>query len=790
MSLAAGTRLGPYEVLSPLGAGGMGEVYRARDTRLEREVALKILGRDLLGDESARKRFRKEAQALAKLNHPHIAQVHDFATEQGVDFLVMELVPGETLSDRLARGPLPEPDVRKIVKELAEGLAAAHAEGVIHCDLKPANLRLSRDGILKILDFGLARLRRPTVTGDATASLKGTEVAVSGTLPYMAPEQLRAESLDVRTDLWGAGAVLYELATGTRPFRDAVPAKLTDAILHTDPEPPSTRRPEVSAELSNVILRCLEKDPDRRFQSANELRSGLERLTSPTAPTASTATPKRSSRVWLGAASAALLGALALSGVFLFGRTRPISSVAVLPFVNASGTADLEYLSDGIAEELINSLTQVQALKVIARPTAFSYKGRPVEPRDIGSELKVRAVVMGRLSRRADTISVQVDLVDTAEGAELWGGKFERRLGEIASLQQDINRQVTSVLRVKLTSDQKKRLARPQTDNAEAFQLYLRGRRFLSEMSTASEYLKSLDYFKQAVQKDPDFAKGWAGLADGYAYLSFEDLEPAREVMPKAREAAQKALALDPDLAEAHTSLGIVKMYYDRDLPGAEVEFRKAIELNPGEDFSRHWYAHYLEKVQRFEEANAELRRVVELDPLSPMYTGDLALQYYFMRQPEKVVEIALKNKSPGSVSPWEVIALALAYEMLGRREESLATIGKVTATDPIYRGFAGALLARQGRRAEAERILAEMRAQKGYVPSFQLALVHLGLGQTDETFRYLEMAYADRSSALYDWILIDPQWSVVHDDPRYKDLLRRLRLPSPKPARGSSATR
>jgi serine/threonine protein kinase/tetratricopeptide (TPR) repeat protein len=763
----------------------MGEVYRARDTRLERDVALKILGRSLLADDGARRRFRKEAQALAKLNHAHIAQVHDFATEEGVDFLVMELVPGETLSERLSRGPLSESEVLKVGRELAEGLAAAHAEGVVHCDLKPANLRLSKDGVLKILDFGLARLRRPAVTNVVTATVSGTEIGVSGTLPYMAPEQLRAESLDARTDLWSAGAVLYELATGTRPFPETVQAKLTDAILHSNPEPPSARRPEVSAGLSSLILKCLEKNPDRRIQSANELRLGLERLASPTAPTAGTTSPTATPALRRAGAAAAIVGALALSGVFLLGRSRPISSVAVLPFVNTSGAADLEYLSDGIAEELINSLTQLQPLKVIARPTAFSYKGRPAVPREIGSELKVGAVVMGRLSRRGETISVQVDLVDTAEGAELWGGKFERRLSEVASLQQEINRQVTSVLRVKLTSDQKKRLARPQTENAEAFQLYLRGRQFLSEMSTASEYLKSLDYFKQAVQKDPNFAKGWAGLADAYAYLSFQDLEPAREVMPKAREAAQKALALDPDLAEAHTSLGIVKMYYDWDLPGAETEFRRAMELNPGEDFSRHWYAHYLEKVQRFEEANAELRRVVELDPLSPMYTGDLALQYYFMRQPEKVVEIALKNKSPDSVSPWEVIALALAYEMLGRREESLVTIGKMTATDPIYRGYAGALLARLGRRAEAERILAEMSAQKGYVPAFQLALVHLGLSHTDETFRYLEMAYADRSSALYDWILIDPQWDVVHDDPRYNDLLKRLRLPPPRSPRG-----
>jgi tetratricopeptide (TPR) repeat protein len=434
-----------------------------------------------------------------------------------------------------------------------------------------------------------------------------------------------------------------------------------------------------------------------------------------------------------------------------------------------------------MTEELINSLTQVEPLKVIARPTAFSYKGRPAAPRDIGTELNVRSVVMGRLTRHGETVTVQVDLVDTVEGAELWGGKFERRFAEIASLQQEINRQVTSVLRVKLTNEQKRRLARPQTENAEAFRLYLRGRQFLSQ----DNVVDSLDEFKRAVENDPTFAKGWAGLAYGYAYQAMRDIEPAREAMPKAREAARKALALDPEVAEAHTALGIVTMFYDRDLPGAEAEFRRAMELNPGEDFSRHWYAHYLEKVQRFKEANAELRRVAELDPLSLMYKGDLAFQYYFMRQPEKAIETVLKEKAS---DPFMMI-LALSYEMLGRREESLAAIRKVTATGAMRRGFVGALLARLGKRAEAEGILAEMKAQKGYVPAFPLALVNLGLGDRDETFRYLEKAYDDRSTAMYDWLSTDPQWSVLRDDPRFKDLMRRLRLPLPNAPQRSRPT-
>ena len=778
-----------YRIEREIGAGGMATVYLAEDLRHHRKVAVKVL-RPELAASIGPERFMREIEVAARLQHPHILPLHDSGEADGFLYYVMPYVEGVSLRERLAQqGELPVPDAVRILTELVEALAYAHGQGVVHRDLKPDNIMLSGRHPL-VMDFGIAK----AVSLATTAQAPTTAGVALGTPAYMAPEQATADPhVDHRVDLYAIGVIGYELLTGQPPFTGMSAQQILAAQVTMDPAPISARRSTVPPGLDALLMRCLQKRPADRPQSANAVLQVLETLATPSAGLTPTATRPVGRATKAGSRRGLLVGAVvvifagAAVGVLRLGRPGAIPSVAVLPFVNASGNADLEYLSDGIAEELINSLTQVESLKVIARPTAFSYKGRSVAPRGIGAELKVRAVVMGRLAQRGETITVQVDLVDAVEGAELWGAKFERRLSEIASLQQEINRQVTSVLRVKLTSEQKKRLARPRTENAEAFQLYLRGRQFLSEMSTGAEYLKSLDYFKQAVEKDPNYAKGWAGLADAYAYLSFQELEPAGAVMPKAQEAAQKALALDPDLAEAHTSLGIVKMYYDRDLPGAEAEFRRAMELNPGEDFSRHWYAHFLEKSQRFEEANAELRRVVELDPLSPMYTGDLALQYYYMRQPEKVIEIALKGKSPDSVSPWEVIALALAYEMLGRREESLAAIGKMTATDALFRGYAGALLARQGKRAEAEGILAGMKAQKGYVPAFYLALVHLGLGRTDEAFRYLERAYDERSSALYDSVSQDPQWSVLYHDARYQDLLRRLRLPPPAAARGGS---
>jgi serine/threonine-protein kinase len=777
-----------YRLERELGAGGMATVYLAEDLKHHRMVAIKVLRPELAASLGSA-RFIREIEVAARLQHPHILPLHDSGEADGFLYYVMPYVEGVSLRERLAQeGELPVADAVRILTEVVEALAYAHRQGVVHRDLKPDNIMLSGRHPL-IMDFGIAK-----AVSLATSAHAPTTVGVAlGTPAYMAPEQATGDPhVDHRADLYAVGVIGYELLTGEPPFTGMSAQQILAAQVTADPAPIATGRATVPPGLDALLMRCLQKRPADRPQSAEEILQLLETMATPSAGLAPTAartmvppTQARWRRGLLIGAGVAVLAAAAIA-VFLLGKPRAIPSVVVLPFVNASGNADLEYLSDGIAEEIINSLTQVQSLKVIARPTAFSYKGRPAVPREIGAQLKVRGVVMGRLTQRGEMITVQVDLVDAVEGAELWGEKFERRLGEIASLQQEINRRVASVLRVQLTSEQKKRLARPQPENAEVFQLYLRGRQFLSEMSTGAEYLKSLDYFKQAVAKDPSYAKGWAGLAYGYAYLSFQELEPTGEVMPKAREAAQKALALDPDLAEAHTSMGIVMMSYDKDLPGAEAEFRRAMELNPGEDFSRHWYAHYLEFMQRFEEANAELRRVVEIDPLSPMYTGDLAMQYLYMRQPEQVIEIALKGKSPDSVSPWEVIALALAYEMLGRREESLATIAKMTATDAIFRGYAGALLARQGKRAAAESILEELKARKGYVPAFYLALVYLGLGQTDESFRYLEKAYDERSSAMNFSISLDPQWGVVHDDPRYQDLLRRLRLPPPVKSRNA----
>jgi serine/threonine protein kinase len=778
-----GRTLGHYRILDRVGAGGMGIVYRARDERLERDVAVKVLPPGSLADDTARKRFREEALALSRLNHPNIATVHDFDSQEGVDFLVTELVSGASLHDKLVAGPFPEKEVVRIGTQLADGLEAAHSAGVIHRDLKPGNLRLTPEGRLKILDFGLAKRVDPVDQATVTQSV--VESGPMGTLAYMAPEQLLNEKVDTRADIWAAGVVLYELATGKRPFDEKSVTALSDNILHHPPPSPQILQPRLSARFADIIQKCLEKDPENRYQSVKELQVDLRRLGQPSSG-ATQVTIRESHakyrKVLLGALLVAVVIAAAITVTgYLYVRRPPIQSVAVLPFANSSGDPNMEFISDGITEEMINHLTQVPGLKVIARPTAFTYKGRASTPREVGKELGVAAVVLGRVSQRGNEFTVQVDIVDTSDGSEVWGGQFRRSMPEIQSIQSDIVLQVTDKLRFKLSGEQEKRLSKRATESADAYKLYLQGRFCISEIEV-SKYPQCVELFEQALVKDSAYAQAWAGLADAYAYLGLLDLEPPAQVMSKARDAALKALQMDDSISEAHTSLGIIKLCYDWDAPGAEAEFHRAMELNPGDVFGRHWHAHYLEAIGELAKANAEMLKIVELDPLSKMYTSDLLYEFYFMRQPEKVVQMAKSWTGPQSIGAEGWFTLALAYEQLGRRAEAVETAEKGLASDDssFTKGYIGAILGRQGKRAEAEKILADLkhRSATGYAPGISLAIVCFGLGDNDQGFHYLERAYEERAFEVVLLLPLDPQFDHLRNDPRYVQLLRRYNLP------------
>jgi eukaryotic-like serine/threonine-protein kinase len=775
-----GRILGHYRLLEQIGQGGMGVVFRARDERLQRDVAVKILPPGML-DDASRRRFRGEALAMSALNHPNIATVHDFDCVDGVDYLVTEFIPGQTLDDKIAATPMPEKQVVELGAQMAEGLATAHAQGITHRDLKPGNLRVTPEGRLKILDFGLAQLQ--PVPDAATVTAVDAAGGV-GTLPYMAPEQLRGEKGDVRSDLWSAGTVLYEAATGKAPFIGRTASALAGEILHAQPVAPRQVRPALSAKLEDVILKCLEKEPENRYQSAKELLVDLRRLSSASSTT-STVPPigPRAARavrlLWAAAAMTFLLLATGLLA-YVYLRPKPIRSVAVLPFVN-SGDASNEYISDGITEELINSLTQVAEMKVIARPTAFSYKGRQISPQQVGRELGVSAVVLGRLMQSGNQITVQVDIIDTSDGSEIWGGQLRRAATEVQSIQQDIVLQVSDKLRLKLSGQKAERLARRTTQNSEAYERYLRGRFCIAQVSTA-KLRECVQLFQQATKLDPEYAQAWAGLADAYAYLGVFDLEPPIQVVLKARETANRALQIDETVAEAHTSLAIVKLFFDWDFRGGEAELRRALELNPGDIFGRHIHAHYLEITGQMPQAHAEMRKIMELDPVSTMYTADVASEYYFMHQPEKVVELSRRWTGMDSMDSLGWIMLALAYEDLGKKKESVELVERVLAGDDSANtsGYAGMLLGRLGQTARAKEILANLkrRSTTEYVPPFALAMVSFGLGDDAQAFTYLKQAYEQHSPMIMFELLLDPQFDRYRSDPRYLELARHYNVP------------
>jgi TolB-like protein/Flp pilus assembly protein TadD len=774
-----GQTLGHYRVLEQIGAGGMGLVFRAQDERLNRDVALKVLPPGTLTDENARKRFRQEALALSKLNHPNIETVHDFDTQDGIDFLVMELIPGVTLDEKLKAGPLPELEVRRLGAQLAEGLAAAHEQSVIHRDLKPGNLRLTLDGRLKILDFGLAKLLQPISADALTDSLSQTHGAV-GTMPYMAPEQLRGESVDARSDIWAAGAVLYEMAAGRRPFPQASGPMLVDAILNHSPAPPSTTRPGISSGLDHIVLKALDKSPRLRYQSAKELLVDLERLTSGGPLAAAPRKPGLRRRWYVSTFAAALLLGVAAWLYLLVGRGKAIDSVAVMPFVNASGDLSAEYLSDGVSESIINNLSQLPELRVKARSTVFRYKGqKDLDPEKIGRDLRVRAVVMGQVTQRGDSLIVEAELVDTANGSRLWGNQYNRKLADILGLQEEISKDISEKLRLRLSGQEAKLLVKHPTDDPEAYRLYLQGCYF-SHKFTVDGLKMGVDLFRQALERDGSYARAYAGMGESYVLLA-NRTNPG-EYYPKAEEAAKRAVQLDDTLAEAHTSLGLAKFYYEFDWRGAEREFRRAIELRPEDSEAHHWYSHLLLAEGRAQESLKETQRALEIDPLSPELVGHLAWHYFLTRQYDLAVEQARKGIKVDPSLYSSHLFLGWAYEQKRMYPEATAEFEKVVSL--THRSAAslsslGHVYALAGRKADAEKLLDELQqqAKQRYVSSYFPAIIYLGLGNKEEALHWLERTSTEPGYWVGD-LKMEPRLDSIRTNPRFKEIVRRVGLP------------
>jgi serine/threonine protein kinase/Tfp pilus assembly protein PilF len=797
-----GQTVSHYRILRKIGGGGMGVVYEAEDLKLGRHVALKFLPEELANDPQALERFRREARAASALNHPSICTIYEIDEADGRTFIAMELLEGQTLRHQINGKPLEIEMVLDLGIQIADALDAAHAKGIVHRDIKPANIFVTNRGQAKILDFGLAKVSlKPENLAMSAATIDSEEHLTSpgstlGTVAYMSPEQVRGKELDARTDLFSFGAVLYETCTGTLPFRGDTSALIFNAILERPPVAPVRINPDIPPKLEDVINKALEKDCRLRYHHASDIRTDLQRLKRDTESgkvvSSGTATLRWSRRSMLtGAVAFVFVIALVSVGAFYFGsssRTR-INSVAVLPFSDASGDPNAEYISDGITEGIIDRLSGLPNLKVISRTSAFRYKRREIEPQKVGKELGVEALVTGRVIQRGDDLSVSVELVDAREDKQLWGEQYSRKLADLHSVQQEIATSISENLRVRLTSEEKSRLVKSFEPKPEAYQLYLKGR-YLSDQSTVEGLKKSIAYFQQAIDKDPGYAMAYVGLADSYNWLGggLNYVAPS-ETMPKAKAAAMKALELDKTLGEAHAALAYAEWFYDWDWSTAEREFKAAIELNPSSAISHERYSECLLTKTRFDEGIRERKRAEELDPISTHSLGGLGHAYLVMGRYDESIPHFQKALDLYPNAAFIRAQLAWSYAMKRMYPKALAEYDKiaepdkaVAAENQLVADGLGWVYAVAGRRDDALKIAREVEhlSSRTYVDYYQLATIYAGLGEREEAFRLLEKGYQERSVGML-YLRVDPFWENVRSDPRYVDLLHRIGLLQPE---------
>ena len=829
--LADDFKIGHYRIISKIGKGGMGEVFLAQDTKLDRKVALKILPSEFAQDKDRMSRFVREAKSASALNHPNILTIYEINEFENTHFIATEFIDGNTLNQYAKDNRLNYKSALEIAVQVASALDEAHTAGIVHRDIKPDNIMVRSNGLVKILDFGIAKLTEKRTleieSEDATAIQVGTTPGmIIGTANYMSPEQAKGKEVDARTDIFSFGVVLYEMMAGQNPFEGETALEVIGAILHKEPKP--LNKTEVPPEIKKIIGKCLRKDRDERYQTIKdvfndlkdvkqelEFQNKLERTVSPekekpktqllqaatideihqTTTNETIIGKAKSNKLLVVGLAILLLSAIGFAYWFFNRSGKQIESIAVMPFVNESGSTDVEYLSDGMTETLISSLSQIPKLSVKARSSVFRYKGKETDAQTVGKELNVQAILNGRIVQRGDNLTLYLSLVDAQTGNQIWGEPYNRKMIDLVSLQSEIALDVSQKLKIKLSGVEQQKLTKNYTANTEAYQLYLKGLYYWNKFP-AKEYEKSRDYFEQAIDVDPTYALAFSGLADYYGFRANSGLVPPDEYWLKAEAAANKALALDASLGEAHSSLATVKMYYYRDWAGAERELKQAIELSPNNSETHQLYSIYLIAHGRFDEGLAEQKKALELEPLSLRLNRNLARAFYRMRDYDRAIEQYQKTLELVPNNAFTHRLLGDAYEEKGMQKEAVAEWSKAlrltgdtgavtTLTDDkesamllertfAASGFDAAVRALWQRELEK---LNEKTRRGEYFSAMEYVIAYTRLADKEQAFAWLAKAEQERNWLIFQAIR-DPRYDSLRSDSRFQDLLRRVRLP------------
>jgi eukaryotic-like serine/threonine-protein kinase len=805
----AGQMFGPFRIVSLLGVGGMGEVYLADDTRLSRKVALKLLPPQFTVNADSVRRFEQEARAASALNHPNIVTIYEIGESNSARFIATEFVDGQTLRDHMASTRMSVAEVLHVARQVASALATAHAAGIVHRDIKPDNIMLRRDRIVKVLDFGLAKLVPNQLAavdseGPTRPMVRTSPGIVMGTVKYMSPEQARGEEVDARTDIWSLGVVLYEMLTGSVPFDGRTMSDVLAAILRAEPPALTGSGSEILAELERIVKKALSKDREGRYQGVEDLASDLKslgkrlefeaeprisheakRLAGDTHTTTKAeyiiGATRRQKRVTLSVLVALLVTTAAAYFVhsrYFAGSEAGIRSIAVLPFVNAGGDPNMEYLSDGISESLINALSQLPDVKVIGRSSSFRYKGKDSDPQEVANVLGVEAVLMGRVAQRGENLLINVELVNARDKTQVWGEQYNRTAADLLAVQAEISSEIAEKLRLRLTGAQEQRLAKRETTNPQAYDLLLKGRFYLRKTGGMENLQKAADYYNKAIAADPTYAPAYADLAIIYRIMITNNFLDPKEGLPKAEGAALKALELDESLAEAHMAIANLKTGA-WDWEAAEREFKRALELNPNLALAHRWYSSYLCDMGRFDEAIAEIKRAQELDPLSINIRVVVGRTYWAARQYDKAIEVLKKTLELDPNYDMTHVFLGYNYDGKGMYPEAIAAYQEAIRLgngSPLIQINLGATYALAGEREKAQAILKRLERGDTYISPAVLSQLYAALGEREKAWASLERAYAERDIQLQA-LGYNSYYDSLRTDPHFKDLMRRIGL-------------